>query len=103
MISLSVTTAAIVTGALLAPVNDHGAPAAVQDLLDRGFEVVAEGKLIEFSYDACVRYTMQGHMKTDGCAPKTDYGSFKRLKSDNRELVCVSFRGWACYLSDLQN
>lgn len=103
MIGMSVTTAALVSGALLAQVNDHGAPAAVQDLLDRGFEVVAERKLVEFSYDACVRYTMQGHTKVSGCVPKIGYGSFKRLKSDSRELVCVSFRDWACYLSDAQN
>ena len=71
--------------------------APLQELLDRGFEVAAEGVLPEFV--ECRRWTLRmiPARSEEPCLGKITYGSFKRLKNDGNEFVCVSFREWACY------
>jgi hypothetical protein len=82
-------------------------PASVQprlhELLDRGFEMAAEGPLLESV--VCRRWTMRviPRSNDDGCVGAVTYGSFKRLKNGVSEFVCVSFREWACYQSDRQS
>jgi hypothetical protein len=75
----------------------------VQELLDRGFTIAAEGSLLESV--ECRLWTMRifPRPKDEPCFGKLTYGSFKRLKSDTSEFVCISFREWACYPSDRQS
>jgi hypothetical protein len=79
-----------------------GAP-RIQDLIDRGSTIVAEGELIESV--TCTRWMMRvvGWREPEPCMGNLKYGSFKRLKSNEDEFVCVSFRDWACYPSRTQN
>jgi hypothetical protein len=51
----------------------------------------------------CQRFTLRvlPTQPADSCQPK--YGSFKRLKGENSEFVCVSFQDWACYQSQNSN
>jgi len=97
------TTIAVTFGTMAAiAVADDRAPSdRLQDLLDRGFEVIAEGQLQEVA--ECMRWTMRvlPNGSPDSCTPK--YGSFKRLRAADREYVCVSFRDWACYPSPSSN
>ena len=62
---------------------------------------IAEGELIEEVI--CTRWTMRvvGRQAPDSC--KVKYGTFERLKSNDDEFVCVSFRNWACYPSPVQH
>ena len=87
--------------ATMAVADDRVAVRGVQDLLDHGFEVVAEGKLLDRV--ECQRFTLRvlPAQPEDSCQPK--YGSFKRLKGSDGEFVCVSFRDWACYQSQNSN
>jgi hypothetical protein len=89
------------TVATIAIADDRPATRGVQDLLDHGFEVVAQGELLDSV--ECQRFTLLVLPKQpeDSCQPK--YGSFKRLKGDDGEFVCVSFRDWACYQSQNPN
>jgi hypothetical protein len=75
----------------------------LQELLDRGFAVAAEGPLLESV--ECRRWTMRviPSEQEEPCSDKVTYGSFKRLKNETSEFVCVSFREWACYQSDKQS
>jgi hypothetical protein len=75
----------------------------VQELLDRGFTIASEGPLLESV--ECRRWTMRifPKPKDEPCFGQVTYGSFKRLKSDASEFVCISFREWACYPSDKQS
>jgi hypothetical protein len=90
---------ALGTMATIAVADDHAAARGVQDLLDNGFEVVAKGELL----DRCQRFTLRvlPTQPADSCQPK--YGSFKRLKGNEGEFVCVSFQHWACYQSQNSN
>ncbi len=89
------------TMATIAIVDDRPVTRGVQDLLDHGFEVVAEGKLLDRV--ECQRFTLRvlPAQPEDSCQPK--YGSFKRLKGNDSEFVCVSFGDWACYQSQNSN
>ena len=97
------TTIAVTFGtmATIAFADDRVLSDRLQGLLDRGFEVMAEGQLQEVV--ECTRLTMRvlPNGSSDSCTPK--YGSFKRLKASDREYVCVSFRDWACYPSPSSN
>ena len=78
----------------------------MQNLLDHGFRLLAEGKLMSgFRCDPqfagiTVAEIHSGYTCSSGQAI---YGSFKRLKGDEGEFVCLSFRGWACYPSQSSN
>jgi hypothetical protein len=89
------------TIATIAIADDRPATRGVQDLLDHGFEVVANGELLDRV--ECQRFTLRvlPAQPADSCQPK--YGSFKRLKGENSEFVCVSFQDWACYQSQNSN
>jgi hypothetical protein len=97
------TTIAVTIGTMvtIAVADDRVPSDRLQDLVDRGFEVMAEGQLQEVA--ECTRWTMRvlPNGSPDSCTPK--YGSFKRLKAADREYVCVSFRDWACYPSPSSN
>ena len=97
------TTIAVTFGtmATIAFADDRVLSDRLQGLLDRGFEVMAEGELQEVV--ECTRWTMRvlPNGSGDSCTPK--YGSFKRLKAADHEYVCVSFRDWACYPSPSSN
>ncbi|HEX7883909.1 MAG TPA: hypothetical protein VF499_14375 [Afipia sp.] len=75
----------------------------LSDLLDQGFNVVSEGKLI--SATVCNRFTMRvipsSSNSSDSC--ETKYGSFKRVKKGDDEFVCVSFPDWSCHQSKAVN
>ena len=78
-----------------------------QNLLDRGFKVVAEGYLIEAveCREATWKTPVIGWTDpyNEPCHGHLKYGAYQRLKNDDNEFVCVSFRDWACYPSRAQN
>lgn len=88
-------------------VADDRAPARdMQDLLDHGSEVIAEGQLIEgFKCDPQSAPITAEEIRRGVSCPtgKVMYGSFKRLKGNDGEFVCVSFKDWACYPSQNPN
>ena len=100
---MAATTIAVTVGtmATIAIADDRAPSGHLQDMLDRGFQVMAEGRLQEFV--ECQRWTLRvlPRGSEDFCEPK--YGSFKRLKGVDGEFVCVSFRDWACYASQSSN
>jgi len=67
----------------------------LQELLDRGFKVVAEGRMLRAV--ECHRFTLRvlPEQSPDSC--ETKYGSFKRVKEGDEEFVCVSFPDWSCH------
>jgi hypothetical protein len=80
----------------------------VQDPLDRGFEVIAEGQLVgavECAPQSAAGTLSQIRQQTPRTrfTSEVTYGAFKRLKGDNSEFVCVSFQDWACYQSQNPN
>jgi hypothetical protein len=80
----------------------------LQGLLDRGFEVIAEGQLVgavECAPQSAPVTLGQMRQQTPRtrCTGEVTYGAFKRLKGDNSEFVCVSFQDWACYQSQNPN
>jgi len=97
MMAASAIAVTMGTMATIAIADDRVAARDIQDLLDHGFAVVAEGELQNLA--ECTRWTLRVLPKQseDSCKPRV--GSFKRLKSSDGEFVCVSFRAWACYPS----
>jgi hypothetical protein len=97
----ALTLGTLTIGTMATIVDDRPATRDVQDLLDHGFEVVAKGELLDRV--ECERFTLRilPAQPPDSCQPK--YGSFKRLKGNDGEFVCVSFRDWACYPSRNSN
>jgi hypothetical protein len=92
----------------IAGADDPVAAPSLQSLLDRGFAVIAEGQLVG-AVDCASEMApitlaeiQQGYKRTCFLG-KVTYGSFKRLKGDNGEFVCVSFRDWACFQSPSAN
>jgi hypothetical protein len=103
-LALPIAAAALlVPGVGAAADDDRAGPPRAQSLIDQGATLVAEGELIESV--TCPRWTMRvvGWRVPESCIGKLKYGSFKRLKSNDDEFVCVSFRDWACYPSRTQN
>jgi hypothetical protein len=101
--------AATLSGILtVAGADDSVTPPGLQSLLDRGFEVIVEGQLmgaVECAPEmAPITREEIGRRYSKNCIlGKVTYGSYKRLKGDNGEFVCVSFGDWACYPSPDQN
>ena len=96
------------TIATIAIADDLDVARGMQDLLDHGFEVVAEGQLVGAvectPQSASVTLEQIRQRSAETCfTGKVTYGSFKRLKGENNEFVCVSFRDWACYQSQNSN
>jgi hypothetical protein len=96
------------TIATIAIADDRAVARGMQDLLDHGFEVVAEGQLVGAvectSQFAPVTIEQIRQRSAERCfTGKVAYGSFKRLKGENSEFVCVSFQDWACYQSQNSN
>ena len=92
------------TMATLAIADDRARPLALQDLLDRGLQLIAEAQLVGAvdcePQSAAITLEHIRQRSAQTCfAGKVTYGSFKRLKGDDSEFVCVSFRDWACYQS----
>jgi hypothetical protein len=89
------------TMATITLADDRAATRVMEDLLDHGFEVIAKGELLD-RYE-CERFTLRvlPAQPADSCKPR--YGSFRRLKGNDGEFVCVSFRDWACYPSQNSN
>jgi len=83
--------------AAMAVADDSAVPREMQELLDHGFEVVAEGQLQDTI--ECQRLTLRVIPQAIPDTCKQKLGSFRRLKGGSEEFVCVSFRGWACYQS----
>jgi hypothetical protein len=92
--ALAVSMGAIAT---IAMADDRGEARHMQDLLDHGFAVIAEGELRDLA--ECTRLTLRVLPKQPEDSCKPTFGSFKRLKGGGGEFVCVSFRDWACYAS----
>jgi hypothetical protein len=103
--AIAITLGTLATVALA---EDHVPALNLQRLLDRGFEVIAEGKLVGAvdcdpqSAPITLEQIRQPPAKTCFTGNVT-YGSFKRLKGSDGEFVCVSFRDWACYQSQNPN
>ena len=103
------TLPALLAGGVALAASNDVAPVRAQDLLERGFAVVAEGYLAETI--RCQETESKMHdawnapvMFRDVCVGAvTKSGQFQRLKNDDSEFVCVSFRDWACYPSRAQN
>jgi hypothetical protein len=89
------------TMATIAIADDRVGARDMQDLLDHGFAVIAEGELQDLI--ECTRWTLRVRPKQPEDSCKPTYGSFKRLKAGKGEFVCVSFRDWACYPSQNLN
>jgi hypothetical protein len=105
---MAANTVAVALGAMatMAVVDDRGSLRQMRDLLDHGFEVIAEGQLFEqFECDPePAGITVEEIHRGPRCrSGKATYGSFKRLKGNDSEFVCVSFRDWACYPSQSSN
>ena len=84
-----------------------GTEPGLQSLLDRGFEVIAEGRLVgavECSAESApITLAEMYHPRKTCFFGEVTYGSFKRLKGDEGGFVCVSFQDWACYQSETRN
>ena len=99
---------AVGTVAMVAVANASEPVRAMQELLDSGYSVMAEGDLI-----GAVNCTPQlagitpeeirrGYDRSCFTGTVTK-GSFKRLNGADGEFVCVSFKDWACYSSPGSN
>ena len=97
-IAVTVGTMATIT---IAIADDRVVARDMQELLDHGFAVIAEGELQDLA--ECTRWTLRVLPKQSEDSCKQKVGSFKRLKSSDSEFVCVSFRDWACYQSQNAN
>jgi hypothetical protein len=103
--AIAITLGTLATVALA---EEHAPAPNIQNLLDRGFEVIADGKLAG-AVDCdpqLAPITIEEIRRSPAirCVTgKVAYGSFKRLKGDNVEFVCVSFQDWACYQSQNSN
>jgi hypothetical protein len=96
------TVAATLSGILtIAGADDPAWPLSLQSLLDGGSKVIAEGQLIETI--ECDRWDLRVLPKQPPDDCKAKYGSFQRLRNNDDEFVCVSFRGWTCYRSETRN
>jgi hypothetical protein len=98
--TIAMTLGATVTMAVAD--DDHAPGRRLQDLLDRGFSVIAEGELLDVFECApeAAGITLQQIKQGPGCSSgNARYGSFKRLKARDNEFVCISFRDWTCYPS----
>jgi hypothetical protein len=104
MLGAGTIAATLGTIAAIAVADDQGSSCHPQDLLDQGFAVIAEGQLFENFQcaPALAGITLQ-EIRQGRSSGTPQYGSFKRLKSDRTEFVCVSFRDWACYPSSNSN
>jgi hypothetical protein len=66
----------------------------VHDLEEQGALEIASGKLFQESSVTCRPIPL---LRGSGCSsPEAAYGEYKRLKLNQAEFVCISFRGWAC-------
>jgi hypothetical protein len=105
---MAATTIAVTVGtmATIAIADDRALSGHLQDLLDHGFVVIAEGKLIEGVRcdpelaPITPREIARGYRCPTG---EVMYGSFKRLRGSDGEFVCVSSRDSACYPSQSSN
>jgi hypothetical protein len=101
--TIAATLGAITT---IAIADDQAPERKLQDLLDHGFTVMAEGRLVDF-FECAPEYapiTIQEIRKGYSCSSsEARYGAFKRLKAGDNEFVCVSFRNWTCYPSASSN
>lgn len=72
----------------------------VEDLVLQGFQLVAQGRLLEAHPVTCYTLKVLGD-SWDGCrAGDPIYGRFRRLTRGDEAFVCVSFRNWTCFRSD---
>jgi hypothetical protein len=105
---IAVKAISVVLGTAAATgVAADGTPARfLQDMLDHGFVVIAEGKLVEgFRCDPELAPITRQEIARGYRCPTGEvmYGSFKRLRGSDGEFVCVSSRDWACYPSQSSN
>jgi hypothetical protein len=73
---------------------------SIDDLVEHGFELVARGELFHHfeCTPASVPITVDEIRRGNACeSGRPVYGSFKRLRKNADEFVCVSFRNWSCY------
>jgi hypothetical protein len=102
-IAVAVGTVATITVA-----NASEPVRAMQELLDSGYSVMAEGELIGAVNCApqlagITPEEIRRGYDTSCFIGTVTKGSFKRLKGSGGEFVCVSFRDWACYSSPGSN
>ena len=96
------------TAATIAVANASEPVHAMQELLDSGYSVMAEGELLGAVNctpqlaGITVEEIRRGYDRSCWTGTVTK-GSFKRLKGADGEFVCVSFKDWACYSSSGSN
>jgi hypothetical protein len=109
MMTVANAMAATLGGVLtITGADDPAAAPSLQQLLDRGFEVIAEGRLVGAvdcapEMASITTEEIRRGYKGTCFLGKVTYGAFKRLKGDNSEFVCVSFKDWVCYQSQDSN
>jgi hypothetical protein len=106
MMAAGTTVVALGAMATMAVADDRSPTREIQDLLDHDSKVIAEGQLMErFVCDPQpAGITMEEIRRGVSCPTgQITYGAFKRVKGNDGEFVCVSFRGWACYPSQTSN
>jgi hypothetical protein len=96
------------TMATIAMADDRVPVRNLQNLLDLGYQAVAEGQLVgaveRSAQSAPITLAQMRQPSMATCfTGEVTYGSFKRLKGNEGEFVCVSFQDWACYQSQNSN
>jgi hypothetical protein len=108
MLASPAIAVAVGTVATIAVANAGESVRAMQELLDSGYSVMAEGELTGAVKCApqlagITPDEIRRGYDTSCFIGTVTKGSFKRLKGADGEFVCVSFRDWACYSSSGSN
>jgi len=96
---------AMVLSILDSPAAAQGSSDAIKmdDLLEQGLQVIAEGQLLEMNEWNCYSLRVISDGSSRSCSHKVIYGWFKKLKGETDEFVCLSFRAWTCFRSEVRN
>jgi hypothetical protein len=108
VIMASAIAVAIGTVATITVATANEPTRALQEMLDLGYSVMAEGELIGAVNCApqlagITPEEIRRGYDTSCFIGTVTKGSFKRLKGADGEFVCVSFKNWACYASPGSN
>lgn len=97
-------SASLAAAVLLAPLGSSAwsteEVATVEELVERGFQIVAQGQLLEANHETCLALRINGEAGSRCGVAGATYGVFRRLTKDAEAFVCVSFRNWTCFRSE---
>ena len=74
--------------------------ATIEELVLQGFQLVAQGRLLEASPATCYALEVLGDPWDGRRAEDPIYGKFRSLTRGDEAFVCLSFHGWTCFRSD---